>query len=94
MSRDYDFEVRLTRREYSALMDIRGLAHGAHMMVMTADVQEGGDWILRGSHDDFDALLQDLDMEIEECIAPKKNLPALRRIRKYITPKEDDGDEP
>lgn len=89
MANKFDFDVRLTRKEYSALSDIRGLEEASHMMVMTADIQENGERILQGSHDDFDALLRDLNMEIDEGLAPRKNLPALRRIRDFITPEED-----
>lgn len=91
MSQKYDFEIRLTRREYLALMDIRGLEPEAHAMVMCASLQKHGDWILQGSHDAFDALLRDLDMEIEEQVAPKKNIPALQRIRESITPDDDEA---
>lgn len=90
MAKKYDFEVHLTRREYSALMDIRGLEPDAHSMVMCASLQDSGGWLLQGSEKAYDALLRDLDMEIEEEIGVKKNLPTLRRIRKYITPEGDD----
>jgi hypothetical protein len=94
MSDKYDFEVRLTRKEYSALTDIRGLDDGPHSMRMCAEHHENGDATIQGSHDDFDALLRNLDEEIEEGFAPKKNPPALRRIREYITPQEGDDDAP
>jgi hypothetical protein len=55
MEREYDFEVRLTSKEYSALMDIRGLAEGAHFMVMCADRLPGDGWLLKVSHAGFDA---------------------------------------
>ena len=42
MDKKYDFELPLSRRDYSALMDIRGLASGAHMMVMCADMKDDG----------------------------------------------------
>lgn len=57
---------------------------------MTATLLDDGDWRLRGSHDDFDALLRDLGTEVDEGFAPKKNIPALLRIIKYITPEGDD----
>ena len=94
MADKYDFEVRLSPREYSALMDIRGLDEEAHTMRMCAKSDENGHWTLQGSHAAFDVLLSDLDMEIEERMAPTKNLPALRRIRDYITPLEDGAEEP
>lgn len=89
MAKEYDFELVLSDREYSAIMDIRGMPDGAHMMRMCASLHQDG-WILRGSHEDFDGLLQVVDEEIEERLAPKKNLPALRRVRDYITPTEDE----
>jgi hypothetical protein len=89
-----DFEVRLTRKEYSALMDIRGCDERAHTMIMCAKLHEDGDWMLQGPHEAFDALLVNLHEEIGLGLAPKKNLPALRRIREYITPDYDDGEEP
>ena len=70
---------------------IRGLASGAHMMVMCADMKDDGTWILQGSDADFDELLNDLNDEIDAGLAPKKNLPALRRIRDSVTPQDDDG---
>ncbi|MDQ3232478.1 MAG: hypothetical protein M3Q07_11705 [Pseudobdellovibrionaceae bacterium] len=90
MEREYDFEVRLTSKEYSALMDIRGLAQGAHFMVMCADRLPDDGWLLKGSHADFDALTSDLWEELDYNMAPKKNRAALRRIIDYITPEEDE----
>ena len=86
MGDKYDFEVRLSRKEHSALMHIRGLEENAHLLRMCAERHENGDSTLQGSHEDFDALLRDLNVEIDVGLAPKKNLPALRRIREYITP--------
>jgi len=90
MTRTYDFEVSLSQKEYSVLMDIRGLESKAHFLVMTAKLQEGKRYLLQGSHEDFDSLLRDVEMEIDEELAPKKNFPALLRIRKYITPTDED----
>ena len=90
MTRTYDFEVSLSQKEYSVLMDIRGLESNAHSLVMLAKLQEGKRYLLRGSHEEFDSLLRDLEMEIEVELSPKKNLPALRRIREYITPSDEE----
>ena len=90
MTRTYDFELSLSNKEYSVLMDIRGLESNAHSLVMTAEIQKGSRYFLRGFHEDFDSLLRDVEMEIDEELAPKKNFPALLRIRKYITPTEED----
>jgi len=90
MAAKYDFEIDLSEKEYSALMDIRGLKSDAHMMVMCAGTLANGGWRLQGSHDAFDDLLSDIWVEIEEGLAPKKNLPALRRIAKYITPEDSE----
>lgn len=92
MGQKYDFELRITRKEYFALMNICGLAPDAHTLVMTASRQENGDVVLQGSHDDFDALLHDLEEEICYELSPKKNMAALQRICEYITPADDDGD--
>ena len=89
MAKEYDFELVLSNREYSAIMDIRGMPDGAHTMRMCASLHQNG-WILRGSHDDYDGLLQVVDEEIEEGLAPKKNMAALRRVRDSITPTEDE----
>ena len=94
MGDKYDFEVRLSRKEYSVLIDIRGLEEIAHQMRMCAKPHENGDCTIQGSHYAFDALLRDLDEEIDMGLAPKKNLPALRRIREYITPDYDKNEEP
>ena len=75
-------------------MDIRGLKMSAHDMVMCAQRHDNGGSTLQGSHEAFDALLTNLDEEIDLGLAPKKNLPALRRIREYITPDYDGTDEP
>jgi hypothetical protein len=90
MTRTYDFELSLSRKEYFVLMDIRGLESNAHSLVMTAELQEGSRYLLRGSNEDFDSLLRDVEMEIDEELASKKNFPALLRIRKYITPTDED----
>jgi hypothetical protein len=60
-------------------MDILGMPDGAYMMRMCASLLKKG-WILQGSHEDFYALLQTLDEEVEEELAPRKNMPALERI--------------
>ena len=90
MTRTYDFELSLSQREYSVLTDIRGLESNAHSLVMTAELQKGSQYLLQGSHEDFDSLLHDVEIEIEKELAPKKNLPALQRIRKYITPSDEE----
>ncbi len=86
MEKEQDFELKLSDREYSALMDIRGFPQGAHYLLMCASRDNKGNWILQGEDDAFDELLDTVNEEIEYRIAPKKNLPALRRISQYLTP--------
>ena len=64
MATEYDCELIMSNREYSAIMDIRGMPDGAHMRRICAEIKEDG-WIRRGSYDDCDGLLQVVDEEIE-----------------------------
>lgn len=73
------FALFVTRSQYSALDDIRGLAASAHTMFMCADRTPEG-WILKGSAKAFDELLSDLHMEVDERMCPKKNLSKLVQI--------------
>ena len=86
MEKEHDFELKLSDREYSALMDIRGFPQGAHYLLMCADRDSKGNWKLKGEDEAFDEMLATVNEEIDYQVAPKKNIPALRRISKYLTP--------
>ena len=72
-------QLVVSNREYSALDAIRGMNEKAHYLVMTANNKDS-QWILEGPEEAFDALLEEINMEIEEGLAPRKNLPALERL--------------
>lgn len=81
----------ISKSEYSALMDVRGLASGAHLMVMCAKgPNENGHYILKGTSDAFDELTSDLSDEIYYELSPKARIKCLARLYDRLTPAEDD----
>ena len=86
MSNDDIDSLSITEREYSALMDIRGLQEKAHMMVMTSSRESSGHYILRGSERAFDELAHDLSEEIEFDLSPKSSRRQLAKLYSRLRP--------
>jgi hypothetical protein len=80
----------VTSKEYDALMDIRGLAQGAHYLVMCAKLQTNGSWILEGSEEEFNQLSSDLSDEIYHRLSPATRLRHLAKLYDRLNP--DCGD--
>ncbi len=49
--------ITLTKAQYRAVNDLRGLPEGAHMMVMCSRPTDKGGGILEGDESDFDELV-------------------------------------
>ena len=57
-------KLSITRREYDALNEIRGLQEDAHHMVILAKCDEKGRYTLEGAPETFRSLSSDLFEEI------------------------------
>ena len=80
-------DFTLTHKEYSALMDIRGMHQNAHLLVMTASFNsDEKSATITGTTEDFDHLFDDIMQDLEEDLAPKKNRAALTRIVQRLGP--------
>ena len=77
--------VTVSRQEFSALMDIRGLPADAHSMVMTACRAPDGKVLLTGERSAFQELLSTAIEEIEEGLATRKNQEFLAELCCRIT---------
>lgn len=73
------FELKVSNSQYAAVENIRGLEAAAHSMVMCASFKHDG-WILNGTTNDFEKLMGDLHMEVDERLCPKKNLHLLVQV--------------
>ena len=78
--------MHITRREYCALIDIRGLQEKAHMMVMTARVESNGGYVLEGSSQAFSELTHDLSEEIDFKLSPRTSLRQLSKLYNRLCP--------
>ena len=82
-------KLSITRAEYDALNEIRGLAEAAHYMVILAKQSSNGRFILEGSSEAFDALTSDLSDEIYHELSPKTRLRHLRKLYDRLSPDND-----
>ena len=79
-------KIKITKAQYSALNDIRGLQQDAHYMVILAkDLPDGG-YVLEGTEETFDHLVTDLYEEVEFEMQPKSKLKHLRSLICEIQP--------
>ena len=79
-------KIKITKAQYSALNDIRGLQQDAHYMVILAKEDPSGDYILEGTEKTFDGLVSDLYDEVEFEMQPKSKLKYLRQLIGEIHP--------
>ena len=79
----------ITDKEYSALINIRGLKEKAHLLVMTANESKSGGYTLKGSSQAFDELTSDLDDEISYKMSPPRRLTQLRKLYNRLSPEGD-----
>jgi hypothetical protein len=77
--------VHINSREHGAAFCIRGLKEKAYWMVMTAQREADGWYILKGSPKAFDELASDLLEEIEYQISPGLSIRALKSLYKKVS---------
>ncbi len=83
-----NLRIEITKLQYSALNDIRGLQQGAHYMVILANETDKG-YVLEGTEKTFDHLVRDLYDEVEFEMQPRS---ALKHLRSLIYKIQPDGD--
>lgn len=81
--------VWLTPKEYTALMDIRGLPENVHFMVCCSEMKNGRQ-ALDGDPKTFQDLLGVISEEIAEELCPRRNVSALVNICKKVDPESLD----
>lgn len=77
--------LTVSKAEYAALDEIRGLDVLAHSMVMCAK-PDNDNWILRGTSSAFEALASDLFDEIYEELSPPSRRKHLRKLYRRLAP--------
>ena len=82
-------KLSITRAEYSALNDIRGLESSAHYMVILARMGTDGRYVLEGPSSAFDALRSDLSDEIYHELSPPTRLKQIRKVYSRLSPDDD-----
>ena len=81
-------EVEISKAQYDALNNIRGLQQDAHYMVILARASDKG-YLLAGTEETFDHLVRDLYDEVEFEMQPASRL---KHIRTLICKIQPDGD--
>ena len=80
-------EVLISRSQYSALNEIRGLDQDAFYMIVGAKEYSNG-FLLKGKQEVFSALVRDLYDEVD--IAPKTKAKTFRALIKKLEPDYED----
>ena len=78
-------KIEITKSQYDALNEIRGLHQDAHTMVMVAKRVDSG-YLLEGTAETFDHLVSDLSDELHYELSPKYRLKHLRTLMNRIYP--------
>lgn len=78
--------LTLTKAQYSAVCDLRGLPQGAHFLIMTSTIAPGGGGVLEGSEEDFEALLSHINEDISEGLVKARALRSLVSVCEMINP--------
>jgi hypothetical protein len=81
-------KLLITKAQYSALDNIRGLEQSVHFMVMCARETPKG-YVLEGDPDTFDHLQDDLSDEIYHEMSPPSRLKHLRSLMLRLEPDSD-----
>lgn len=81
-------KLKITKGQYHALNNIRGLKESAHYMVMCTRVTEGGIYLV-GTEDQYDDLLSDLYDEVGYEMQAESNLRHLRKLIEKLEPADD-----
>lgn len=83
-------KVTISKPEYNALNMIKGLSQDAHYMVILAEEDGHGRYILKGKSQTFDNLASDLSDEIYYELSPKNRMKALQRVYDKVAPQWED----
>ena len=81
-------KLLITKSQYNALEDIRGVEQSVHFMVMTAKETPKGH-VLSGDSETFDHLQSDLSDEIFYKMSPPSRLKHLRSLMYQLEPGSD-----
>jgi hypothetical protein len=92
MSETDQVRLSISKAEYYALSDLRGLEQSVQYMVIQAEKSATGRYILEGSEATFDSLQSDLSDEIFYELSPKTRLMQLRRLYRRLSPGSIDLD--
>jgi len=82
-------EVLITKSQYNALNEIRGLHQDAFHMVVGAKEYSNG-YVLKGTAQTFDHLRADVSDEVYHELSPKSRLKHLRTLMSRLEPEVDD----
>lgn len=80
------FQFKISKEEYSALINIKGLPESAHNMVISASANSG---TLKGTYEAFSELLDTIYEEIDYELSTKKNLRILEKLSSRLASKEN-----
>ena len=81
-------KILITKSQYKALVEIRGLQQDAHYMVIAAQKVTRG-YEIEGSPEVFDHLAHDLSDEIYYDLSPQYRLKHLRTLLSRLRPDSD-----
>lgn len=82
-------ELLITKSQYNALNEIRGLHQDAFRMVVAAKRYSNG-YVLKGTTEAFDHLRADVGDEVYHELSPKSRLKHLRSLMYRLDPDVDD----
>lgn len=78
--------ITLTKAQYRAVNDLRGLPEGAHMMVMCSRPTDKGGGILEGDEADFDELVSFIGESLADGMLSETKARPLRSLCVKIDP--------
>ncbi len=81
-------KILITKSQYNALVEIRGLQQDAHYMVLAAKKVTRG-YVIEGSSEVFDHLAHDLSDEVHYDLSPQYRLKHLRTLLSRLQPDSD-----
>jgi len=81
-------KILITKSQYDALIDIRGLQQDAYYMVIAAKKVTRG-YVIEGSSEVFDHLARDLSDEVHYDLSPQYRLKHLRTLLSRLQPDSD-----
>jgi hypothetical protein len=82
-------KLLITKSQWSALNEVRGLHQDAFHMVITAKEYQNG-YVLEGTPEAFSHLRSDISDEVYHELSPKSRLRYLRTLMNRLEPEGDD----